>query len=82
VTCCRLVAQSLSNKAIAAKLHLSVRTVESHVRHTLAKTRLVNPHAARDLGARADSMVNPRPGRERAHQRPLSLYGLHLSNGR
>ena len=37
-----LVAQGLSNKAIAAKLHLSVRTVESHVQHTLAKTRLAN----------------------------------------
>jgi predicted ATPase/DNA-binding CsgD family transcriptional regulator len=37
-----LIAQGLSNKAIAAKLHLSVRTVESHVRHTLAKTRLDN----------------------------------------
>jgi DNA-binding NarL/FixJ family response regulator len=42
VTCCRRVAQGLSNKAIAAKLHLSVRTVESHVRHTLGKTRLDN----------------------------------------
>ena len=37
-----LVACGLSNKAIAAKLHLSVRTVESHVQHTLAKTRLAN----------------------------------------
>ncbi|HEV2058643.1 MAG TPA: LuxR C-terminal-related transcriptional regulator [Solirubrobacteraceae bacterium] len=37
-----LVARGLSNKAIAAKLHLSVRTVESHVQHTLAKTRLAN----------------------------------------
>ena len=37
-----LVARGLSNKAIAAKLHLSVRTVESHVRHSLAKTRLTN----------------------------------------
>jgi DNA-binding NarL/FixJ family response regulator len=32
-----LVAAGLANKAIAAELHLSVRTVESHVRHVLAK---------------------------------------------
>jgi predicted ATPase/DNA-binding CsgD family transcriptional regulator len=38
----RLVASGLANKAIAAHLHLSVRTVESHVRHALAKTRLDN----------------------------------------
>ena len=38
----RLVADGLSNKAIAASLQLSVRTVESHVRHLLAKTRLDN----------------------------------------
>ncbi len=38
----RLVAQGLANKAIAAQLHLSVRTVESHVRHVLAKVRLDN----------------------------------------
>jgi predicted ATPase/DNA-binding CsgD family transcriptional regulator len=38
----RLVADGLANKAIAAELHLSVRTVESHVRHMLAKAALSN----------------------------------------
>ena len=38
----RLVADGMSNKEIARHLHLSVRTVESHVRHLLTKTGLVN----------------------------------------
>jgi predicted ATPase/DNA-binding CsgD family transcriptional regulator len=38
----RLVADGLANKAIAAQLHLSVRTVESHVRHVLAKAGVNN----------------------------------------
>ena len=37
-----LVAEGLPNKAIAAHLHLSVRTVESHVRHVLTKAGLNN----------------------------------------
>jgi DNA-binding NarL/FixJ family response regulator len=37
-----LVADGLANKAIAARLHLSVRTVESHVRHVLIKLGLDN----------------------------------------
>ena len=37
-----LVAQGLANKAIASRLHLSVRTIESHVRHALAKIGLDN----------------------------------------
>ena len=38
----RLVADGLANKTIAAQLHLSVRTVESHVRHVLTKLGLTN----------------------------------------
>ena len=38
----RLVAEGLPNKQIAAQLQLSVRTVESHVRHALAKLGLAN----------------------------------------
>jgi len=38
----RLVAGGLSNKAIGASLHLSVRTVESHVRNALAKAGVEN----------------------------------------
>lgn len=38
----RLVAEGMSNKEIAARLHVSVRTVESHVRHVLTKANLGN----------------------------------------
>jgi predicted ATPase/DNA-binding NarL/FixJ family response regulator len=38
----RLVAEGLTNKEVAAQLQLSVRTVESHVRHALAKLGLAN----------------------------------------
>jgi len=38
----RLLAKGSTNKAIAADLQLSVRTVESHVRNVLAKVGLEN----------------------------------------
>lgn len=37
-----LVAEGLSNREISTRLHVSVRTVESHVRHVLTKVGLVN----------------------------------------
>jgi DNA-binding NarL/FixJ family response regulator len=36
------VAQGLTNKQIAALMHLSERTVESHVQHILTKLGLTN----------------------------------------
>jgi DNA-binding NarL/FixJ family response regulator len=36
------LAEGLTNKEVAAQLHLSVRTVESHVRNTLAKAGVEN----------------------------------------
>jgi predicted ATPase/DNA-binding NarL/FixJ family response regulator len=38
----RLVAAGLTNKEVAARLHVSVRTVESHVRSSLAKAGVEN----------------------------------------
>ncbi|MEY2513317.1 MAG: hypothetical protein QOJ89_675, partial [bacterium] len=53
-----LVADGLSNKAIAAHLQLSIRTVESHVRHALAKASLDN-RTQLATWARAHSVADP-----------------------
>jgi predicted ATPase/DNA-binding NarL/FixJ family response regulator len=55
----RLVARGLSNKAIAAQLHLSVRTVESHVRHVLAKAGLDNRTQLATWARERLSVVDP-----------------------
>jgi len=54
-----LVADGLSNKAIAARLHLSVRTVESHVRHVLAKVGLNNRTQLATWARDRSSVVKP-----------------------
>jgi non-specific serine/threonine protein kinase len=56
----RLVARGLPNKAIAAQLHLSVRTVESHVRHVLAKAGLDNRTQLAAWARERLSVVDPR----------------------
>lgn len=51
-----LVARGLSNKEIAAELNVSVRTVETHVRHILAKKNFSNRiEIARSVMERAKS---------------------------
>ena len=47
-----LVAERLSNKAIAARLYVSPRTVDKHVEHLLAKTQLHDRAQLSDLVAR------------------------------
>lgn len=54
-----LVAQGLSNKEVAARLHISVRTVESHIRHMLTKLGLANrTQLANWLGQRSGSQAS------------------------
>jgi predicted ATPase/DNA-binding NarL/FixJ family response regulator len=54
-----LVAEGLANKAIAARLQLSVRTVESHVRHALTKLALDNRTQLATWARDRNSVANP-----------------------
>ena len=55
----RWVAQGLTNRAVAARLHLSERTVESHVRNVLTKLDL---HNRTQLAAWRQARDAARPG--------------------
>jgi DNA-binding NarL/FixJ family response regulator len=47
-----LVAERLSNRAIAAQLHVSVRTVENHIFKAMAKTGTADRNELASLLAR------------------------------
>ena len=68
----------LSNAQIANRLHISVRTVESHVSSLLRKYGVADrwalaEMARSDAGNRAASLACPRPGRRSSAAAPSAL---------
>ena len=55
----RLIARGYAYKEIAGRLHLSVKTIETHVSAVLRKLQLSQPPPAHRVGQRAPADLTP-----------------------